>query len=128
MTRKLDTILVIEDYTRDLGLPAGVEQDARNGTVELWNTARPFPAHEHYQGEFLSGVFYGIIRPNGEYADKMREDAQRLDAHRIEFVSKATVMAYGQEKADEYAIDLGDWDYRDVVMSYVAERERKARR
>lgn len=125
MQSKLTTILVIEDYTRDLKLPAGVEQDAREGKVELWNTARPFPAHEHYQGEFLRGVHYGVIRPDAEYADLMREDAQRLDAHRVEFVSKATVMAYGQELADEYEMDLAEFDYQDVVMSYVGKRERE---
>jgi len=115
----MQTVLVIEDYSRDLGIPQGVEQDARQGKVELWNAPRPFPAHEHYNGEFLHGVFYGVINPTADYADEFRRDAQRLDAHRIEFVSKADVMAYGKAKAEEYGTDPSDWAFEDIVVSYV---------
>jgi len=118
----MQTVLVIEDFTRNLGIPQGVEQDARQGKVELWNAPRPFPCHETYHGEFLHGIFYGVINPSADYADEYRKEAQSLDAHRVEFVSKADVMAYGNAKAEEYGADPGDWDFEDIVMSYVRMR------
>jgi hypothetical protein len=119
-------VLIFENYTRPLGIPTGVEQDARDGKVELWNAARPFPAHETYQGEFIHGVFYGIIYPDQDYADEYRERAQRLDAHRVEFVSKETVMEYGRKVAEEYGADPSDWDYKDILASYIGMRRRQA--
>ena len=118
----METVLIIEDYSRNLGIPAGVEQDARQGKVEVLNAPRPFPAHEIYQGEFLHGVFYGVIRPEADYADEYRQAAQRLDAHRIEFVSRETVQAYGDAKAIKYGVNPSDWDYEDIVVSYVEMR------
>jgi len=118
-------VLIFEGYTRDLGIPAGIEQDARDGKVELWNAARPFPAHETYNGEFMHGVFYGVIYPDQEYADLMRTDAQRLDAHRVEFVSKSTVMEYGRKVAEDYGVDPSDWGYEEILNSYIGMRRRQ---
>jgi len=118
------TVLVIENHSRNLGIPQGVEQDARQGKVELWNAPRPFPAHEHYNGEFLHGVFYGVIHPNQKDADNYRSRAQSLDAHRIEFVSTADILAYGQKVAERYGVDPSEFEYDEIVMSYVGMRRR----
>lgn len=118
-------VLVFDEYTRPLGIPAGVEQDARDGRVELWNAARPFPAHETYRGEFIHGVFYGVIYPDRDYADEYRERAEHLDAHRVEFVAKDTVMEYGNKVAEEYGADPSDWDYKDILTSYIRMRRRQ---
>ena len=120
-------VLVFEDYTSSLGIPAGVELDARDGKIELWNAARPFPAHETYIGEFMHGVFYGVIYPGQEYADEYRESAIQLDAYRIEFVSKATVMDYGRKVAEDYGVDPSEWDYEDILTSYIGMRCRQDR-
>jgi len=121
-----NVVLVIENHTRDLKLPVGVEQDARQGKVELWNAPRPFAAHEHYTGEFMHGVHYGVIRPDADYADEFRRSAIRDDAHRVEFISADDVMAYGQSMADRYGIDVGEYDYADIVLSYIGMRRRQA--
>ena len=118
-------VLVFEGYSRPLGIPNGVEQDARDGKIELWNAPRPFPAHETYNGECMHGVFYGAIYPDRDYADEYRQRAQRLDAHRIEFVSKETVMEYGRKVAEEYNADPSDWDYKDILNSYIGMRRRQ---
>jgi len=117
------TIKLIEGYGRDLGLPPGVLADAKDGKVELWNTARPFPAHEHYRGDFLHGVFYGIIHPDAPDAEKMREGARSLDAHRIEFVSRERVLremqAYYDEHYAGHDIDVHAHDFKDVAMGWL---------
>ena len=117
-------VLVIEDHTRDLKLPSGVEQGAREGIFELWNAPRPFSAHEHYNGEFMHGVHYGIIWPNKEYADQMRRDAQRDDAHLVEFVAKEDVLLYRKKLCDEYGVDVSVYEYSEIITSYVMMRRR----
>jgi len=71
-------VLIIEGFSRALGIPAGVEQDARDGKIELWNAPRPFSAHEHYTGEFMHGVFYGVIYPDRDWADDFRKDCRLI--------------------------------------------------
>ena len=73
----------------------------------------------------MHGVFYGAIYPDQDYADEYRQRAQRLDAHRIEFVSKATVMEYGRKVAEEYNADPSDWKYKDILNSYIGMRRRQ---
>jgi hypothetical protein len=115
-------IRIIENYSRDLGIPAGVEQDARDGKVELWNAARPFPAHETYRGEFLHGIFYGVIYPEQEYADQYRKRARELDAHPIRFISRQhvldTMQHYYDREYPDHDINVQDHDFRDVALAY----------
>ena len=118
-------VLIFEGYTRDLGIPPGVEQDARDGKVELWNAFRPFMAHETYNGKCMHGVHYGIIYPDQDYADEYRKDALRNRADRVEFVDKATVMEYGCKLAEEYNRDVNLWDYKDILTSYIGTRRRQ---
>jgi hypothetical protein len=104
----------------------GVFQGAMEGAFELYNAARPFPAHERYNGEFRHGVFYGVIYPDQEYANEYRKRAIELDAHKFEFVTREqvleTMQAYYDEHYSNHGIDVRTHPFKDVAQSYLMHR------
>ncbi len=101
-------IRIIEGWTMDLGIPVDWIERAKAGKVELYNAARPFPCHEDTRGEFVHGVFYGIIDPRLDYADRYRERAIDLDASLLVFVTRAEVETWGKA----YCEELSDSSFR----------------
>ena len=53
----MDKFRLLEGYSREMQFP-----ELPEGT-EIYNAARPFPAHQEWTGEFLHGVFFGAIFP-----------------------------------------------------------------
>jgi len=111
------TVRIVESWTRDLGLP----EHWLSG--EIYNAARPFPCHEDKTGEFVHGVFYGVIWPEEEYADGYRKRAIALDAHRLVFVTRETVEEWGRCYCEDNGLEYADYEYDDIVRSYLNHAE-----
>ena len=122
----MNTIRIIDGWTRDLGIPAEWLNRARSGEAELYNAARPFPAHEATQGEFIHGVFYGLIYPDRDYADEYRQRAVELDASRLVFVGQAEVEAWGRAYCDKYGVTYEDYSFSDIAKSYLQHSKEEA--
>ena len=119
---KLTKVLFIEGRTRCLKLPMGVWQDFLDGKIELWNAPRPLYGTETYKGEFSHGVFYAVVKPDDENAERWREENRRLNAWQVEFVSTGQIEAHRAKMAAEYGDHVLDADYDEIVMSYVGHR------
>jgi len=105
-------IRIIEGYTRDLGIPEAWWEG------EVYNAARPFPSHEDKIGEFIHGVFYGVIYPNRDFAGEYRKRAIALDAHRMVQVSRETVEDWGRAYCEEHGIQR-EVGYDEIVRSFL---------
>jgi hypothetical protein len=73
---------------------------------EVYNAPRPLFGTRIWQGDFISGVFYAAIDPNDPEADRLRENNKNLDAVRLEFVTRQSVIAemvkyYNQKYSSE---------------------------
>jgi len=112
-------IRIIEGWTRDLGISTQWIENAKSGVWEVWNAARPFPAHQYCQGEFMRGVFYGMIDPAQDLADGFRQRAQDLDASRLVFVTRKEVEDWGRVQCREIGVEFDDFDFDDIVESYL---------
>jgi len=112
-------VMIIENWTRDLGLPKNWTENAKSGDWEIWNAARPFPAHYYHQGDFMRGVFYGVIDPAQELADEFRQRAKDLDASRLAFVTQERVNDWGRAKCKEIRVEFDSFDYETMAESYL---------
>jgi hypothetical protein len=76
---------------------------------EIYNAPRPLWGTRIWQGDFISGVFYAAIDPNDPEADRFRENNKNLDAVKLEFVTRASVVAemvqYYNEKYSPERVD-----------------------
>ena len=115
----MNKIRLIENWTRSLGIPADWIEKAKSGEVELWNAARPFPCHQATQGEFIHGVFYGLIDPAQDYADEYRKRAEELDASLMVFITRKEVEDWGHVYCEKYGVDYDDYDFSDIAKSYL---------
>jgi hypothetical protein len=65
---------------------------------EIYNAPRPLYGSRDnsgpytWQGEFISGVFYAAIDPDDPDAEMWRQKNEQLDAVRLEFVSRQSVI------------------------------------
>jgi phage terminase large subunit-like protein len=88
----------------------------------VFNAPRPLRGHRTWQGQFISGVFYAAVNPDAEYAEAYVESNRRDAAIELQWISpeqwRERVMAYGRRLADEYGIDLEQFDYADIETSY----------
>lgn len=99
-----------------------IMEGMKQGTLILMNAARPFPAHESYTGEFMRGVFYGVIYPDQEYADQYQARAIELDAHQLAFHTMDEVLEYCQQYYDEKypgRVNVHEHDPKDVIRSFL---------
>ena len=71
------------------------------------------------QGEFVHGIFYGVIWPDEEYADEYRQRAIALDAHRLVWIERATIEAWARSYCLEHGIDRANYTYDDIVDAYL---------
>ncbi len=88
----------------------------------VFNAPRPLYGQMDWQGDFLSGIFYVAVDPASEISAGFIERNRQLDARELVYISQeefdARVDAYGQKMANEYGIDLDDFDRKDVIHSY----------
>lgn len=115
----MNRIRIIEGWTRDLGIPAAWIEAAKLGEVAIYNAARPFPCHKMEQGEFVHGVFYGLIDPAQDYADEYRKRAIELDASQLVFIAQQEVERWGREYCEKHGVDYDDYDFSDIAKSYL---------
>ena len=121
----MDKVLFIEGYHKT-ERPADIPAD-----WTIYNAPRPLFGHVRWQGDFRHGVFFAAVAPEGDPADEFNDAAEfhkrdrQLDGHECLWVSKAEVMAYGAQKAAEYGIDLAEFDYPDLVTSFVQNYHRQ---
>jgi len=120
MTKQIKTFRVIEGFSVDVTLPAGCKE-----YWEVYNAPRPFPATVTWQGEFISGVFYGAINPEDEFADENRERARQLDVTRLIFVPRAEVEAWGRAYCEKYNVEYEDFTWRDIAVAYLNHAEQE---
>lgn len=118
-------IRIIEEWTRNLGIPDVWIEAAKLDEVELYNAARPFPAHQTAQGEFVHGVFYGLIDPAQDYADEHRKRAIELDASRLVFVTRQEVEDWGRAYCKKYNVIYEDYNFSDIAKSYLQHSRRE---
>lgn len=116
--RKVRIIRIIEGFTRDLGLP-------NLPGWEFYNAARPFPAHETWTGEFVSGIFYGAIDPQADYADEYRKRAEELDADLLVFVARDEVEAWGRAYCQKHGINYDKYEFSDIAKAWLRHAERE---
>jgi len=110
-------VRIIEGFSREISIPDGYEN------AEIYNAPRPFPATVNWQGEFITGVFYGAIDPENEFADENRERARRLDVARLVFIGRDEVEAWGRAYCRKYGVDYDDFDYADICQSFLHAEE-----
>lgn len=119
MIRQSNQIRIVEGWTRDLDLPADWVERAKSGEVEIYNAPRPFPCHEDARGEFVHGIFYGIIDPNLNYADEYRQRAMDLDASLLVFVTRTEVETWGRVYCKELGVDYDDYEFDVIVRLFL---------
>jgi hypothetical protein len=112
---------IVEDFTADLEWGPDVQLSP---FWEIYNAARPFPAHFNWQGRFLHGVFYGAIDPELSGADEYRERAKSLDAHLLVWVTREEVEAWGRAYCEKHGVNYGDFDYEEIARSYLRHAEK----
>lgn len=115
-------VYLIQGYHK-VKIPDGVRERVLSGKVELWNGPRPFNAHETFKGDFLRGVFYGVIDPDGEFADSMRDAAEKLDIDRVLLISVDEVLedmqAYYDLEYPKIRIDVREHKFTDVAHTWL---------
>jgi len=88
----------------------------------IFNAPRPLYGHMNWQGDFVSGIFYVAVNPDGEYADTFIRKNHEQDAIELVYLSQQEwdnrVDAYGQMMADEYGINIEEFDRKAVEASY----------
>ena len=109
----MDKFRLLEGYSREMQFP-----ELPEGT-EIYNAARPFPAHQEWTGEFLHGVFFGAIFPDQDFADEYRKRADALDASLIVFVTREEVTAWAIDHCKELGVDPADFGYDVYCRSYL---------
>ena len=122
----MDKVLFIEDY-HEMTRPDDIPE-----TWTIYNAPRPLYGHVRWQGDFRHGIFFAAVAPEGDPADEFNDAAEyhkrnrQLDGHECLWVPKAEVMVYGAQKAAEYGVDLDEFDYKDIVSSFVDNYHRQA--
>lgn len=116
-----DKVLYIEGFNE---IPDEIRDYLERGWT-VYNAPRPIMGHELWQGEFRHGIFYAAVAPDGDLAD---EFGDALEFHKrnaqdhaftCQIVTKDTVMAYGELIAKKYKVTLAEFDYEDIVASYL---------
>ena len=85
---------------------------------QIWNAARPFPAHRTWQGDFAHGVFYGAIDPDGKFGQEYIERALELDASLVVWKSEDDVWEYGRMICAKYKRNLDEFTFNQIAESY----------
>ena len=122
----MDKVLFIEGY-HETERPVDIPE-----TWMIYNAPRPLYGHKRWQGDFRHGVFFAAVAPEGDPADEFNDAAEyhkrnrQLDGHECVWITQADVMAYGKMKAAEYGVDLDEFDYKDIVSSFVQNYEHQA--
>jgi hypothetical protein len=101
----------------------------------IYNAPRPLAGDRTWTGDFLTGRFYAAVDPAGPYAEEYTRRNVQNDAARLEYITPEewdqAVTAYGATMAEEYGIDLADFDRADVESSFanwLNEEDRKTDR
>ena len=88
----------------------------------IYNAPRPLFGHMNWTGDFITGLFYAAIDPNGPGAEEDTERNRAFNAVIVNYVTdlewEQAVTAYGQKMAADYQIDLADFDRADIEASY----------
>lgn len=119
----MDKVLFIEGY-HEMPRPDDIPMD-----WVIYNAPRPLYGHKRWLGDFRHGVFFAAVMSEGDIADEFGDAPEfhkrnrQLDGHVCVWIPKADVMAYGKMKAAEYGIDLEEFDYSDLVSSFVQNYE-----
>ena len=117
----VNQVLFVEGYN---DIPDKIRAYLERGWT-VYNAPRPLYGHETWTGDFRHGVLYAAVAPEGDPADEFGDAPmfhkcnQDLDGHICQIVTEADVMAYGAKVAEEYKRNLADFDYEDIVKSYV---------
>lgn len=86
----------------------------------VYNAPRPLMGHEGWSGEFVHGIFYAAVNPEGEYAEVYVKRNQELDGHIVRWVTKGEVLEWARRKFEDYGIreefDCADYDDYYVMM------------
>jgi len=112
-------IRLIEKHHLGLGLPDEWIKNAQSGKWEIYNAARPFPCHKRIKGDYVVGVFYGMIDPTQEQAAEYRRRAEELDAAQIVFVTKEEVINWAAGYCIEHNINIADFEFKRLARSYL---------
>jgi hypothetical protein len=126
MSRINDPVRVVEGYTRDLGIPVNYLSLWKQGDVRIYNAARPFPCHDSWRGEFLRGVFYGMIDSSSEFAEGYIDRANSLDAYQLVWVEREKVETWGRKYCKKYGVEYDDYPYEKIAQSYIRHTDRES--
>ena len=119
----MDKVYFVENYNE---LPDRIREYMVRGWA-VYNAPRPLSGDERWQGDFRRGVFYAAVDLADQFKAPLYEQTNcELDAGICEIITRATILAHGQEVANECGVDLSELDYADIVMSYLDKLEREA--
>ena len=94
---------------------------------QIYNAARPLPGTIVWEGEFHHGIFYAAVDPKDPYAATWRQGCIDLDGHLVVPISKDEVRdwcrAYYKQEYPKVQIDIDEFDYEDLVMSWLGYHE-----
>ena len=114
-----DRVLYIEDFHK----PDNKVFDLLKQGYTVYNAPRPLLGHEHWQGDFRHGIFYAAVAPDDldKYGDapEFHKRNKENNGHPCEIVTRQTIMEYGTQVAKKYRIDLAEFEYEDIVQSYL---------
>ncbi len=104
-------------------------QDAPAGHL-IHNAPRPLHGDKTWQGDFISGIFYAAIDPDGDGAEWFIQQNQNLDASELRWVTMDEAVEGGFEWYDHNMpkladrLDLDNQDHREWLADKFMEVSR----
>lgn len=100
----------------------------------VYNAPRPLYGQVRWQGEFVHGVFYAAVAPEGDPADEFGDSPlfhrrnRELDGWVVRWITRAEVMAYARARYAELGLEheLDERDYTLYCQSYVEHLRRSS--
>jgi len=111
--RKEKTMRTLQTFTHIAERP----QDVPAGWT-IWNAPRPIYGHQEWQGEFVHGIFYVAVDPDGDFADKFIERNISLDAWQIEYITEAEAVNRIKAKYPEYLNEIAEMPRENLISLF----------
>lgn len=117
----MNKVLFVKGYHK---IPSKILEYLENGFT-VYNAPRPLYGVDVWQDDFRHGVFYAAVLPENHVFDEFGDAAfqhkrnKELDGYECQIVTRKQVMKYGEKLAEKYNVDLDEFDYEDIVVSFI---------
>lgn len=87
----------------------------------IFNAPRPLYGDVVGKGEFLYGIFYAAVNPNGDFAEQLCRENLRLDAVVCKYVTMDEIVYWVQQFCKRKGYDFNELDNNDVRQCFSTE-------